>query len=168
MRYISYTKGMLVILMLGVFGAWLITAHPDRWQSLASGIEPPSPRPEQVQGIVNNIYLIQGLPQKNGEQQWDVHAYKISQPGKLAAPMLIEKLTDESPSQVFELFSYTIGDVALALLRDIYCAPDWPSPDGSIQMRKNFGDFRDYVEFIRSKGKRKQIQQSWKIYSQTH
>jgi len=82
--------------------------------------------------------------------------------------MLIEKLTDESPSQVFELFSYTIGDVALALLRDIYCAPDWPSPDGSIQMRKNFGDFRDYVEFIRSKGKRKQIQQSWKIYSQTH
>lgn len=167
MRFISHPKGFLVILTIVFLGGWLYTTYPERSQSPVSGIDTSSPSPEQIQGIVNNIHLIVGLSQKQGEPQWDEHAIQITKLGKLAAPNLADKITDESPSQVFELFHYAIGDVALALLVDIYQAPGWPFPDGSIQIPKTYGDFRDYLAFVKTKGARERLKQAWKIYIQT-
>jgi hypothetical protein len=168
MRCISHVKVFLVFLILVLLGAWLYISPLVRWQSLFAGAGQFNPTPEQVQGIVNNISLVVGLSTKQGEPQWDEHAIQITKLGRLAAPYLVDKLTDESPSKVFELFPYAIGDVALALLADIYQTPSWPSPDGSIKIPKIHGDFRDYLVFVKSKGARERIKKSWKYYIQTH
>ena len=168
MRLIYRAKGFLVFLMLVLLGVWLYKSHPDQNQLLVLGIKSFNSTPEQIQEIVNNISLIVGLSQKQGEPQWDEHAIQITNLGRRAAPYLVDKLTDESPSQVFEFFPYAIGDVALVLLTDIYQTSSWPSPDDSIQIPKIHDDFRDYVAFVKSEGPRERIKQSWKNYIQTH
>jgi hypothetical protein len=126
------------------------------------------PMPEDIQATVNNIRFIAALSQKAGEPQPDENAIKIVNLGKKAAPYLVEKITDDSPSLVADFFAYKIGDLALALLMDIYQAPNWPFPDGVIQLPNKYGDFRDYVDFVNKRGARDKLKQSWKMYIQSH
>ena len=118
----------------------------------------------EVNRIVNNINLIAGLSVKRGEPQWDEHAALIVNLGAPAAPHLIDRITDTSPSKVGESFQYMIGDVALALLYDIYEPEAWPFPDEPHKIPEKYGDFRDYVDFINSDGAREQLQASWRRY----
>lgn len=124
--------------------------------------------PQQIRTIVNKIGLIQGLPQKQGEPQWDEYAQTIVALGKRAAPLLVQRITDSTPSKVVEFFPYKIGDLALALLSDIYRPPGWPFPDNSVKIRIKYGDFRDYTTFINSPGARQRLKSSWKKYIKEH
>jgi hypothetical protein len=126
------------------------------------------PTDEQVEKTVNDIDLIVGLPSKKGEEQWDEHALAITRLGKRAAPYLVEKITDTSTSKVGEGFRYTIGDVALALLNDIYEPPGWPFPDDSIKIPQKYGNFRDYVEFVETPDARRRLRESWRNYIEKH
>ncbi len=116
--------------------------------------------------IVDQIGLIQGMPPKLGEPQTDPHAVAIVELGKAAGPLLAEKLTDNSPSHVANLYRSAIGDVALALLTEIYKPASWPFPDGSFQLPVTYGDYRDYVEFVNSPGARKRLRRCWRSFVQ--
>ncbi|MGI9074455.1 MAG: hypothetical protein ACR2JB_24785 [Bryobacteraceae bacterium] len=118
----------------------------------------------QIEKTVDELRLIEGLPPKSGEKQTDPHAAAIVALGQAAGPYLVAKLTDDSPSRVAYGFRYSIGDVALALLDEIYQPPYWPSPDGSVVIPTRYGDFRDYVAFVHSRKGRRQLQKSWKVF----
>lgn len=122
----------------------------------------------EAERVVEGIDQIAGLSVKQGEPEWDEHAAAIVELGERAAPYLVKKLTDTSVSKVGEGFQYKIGDVALALLHDIYGPKGWPFPDDSEKLPQRYGDFRDYVEFVNSKGARARLQKSWREYIKKH
>ena len=70
--------------------------------------------------VVGEIDLIEGLPPQVGEPLGDPHAVAIVLLGREAAPYLVERITDDSPSLVVYGFQYKLGDLALALLNEIY------------------------------------------------
>ena len=120
--------------------------------------------PQQIRFIVNGINKIESLPVKKGEPIGDKYAEAIVELGELAAPYLIEKLTDRRDSRFAYFFQYKIGDVARSLLDLIYEYPDYPFPDGSKSMTAKRGNYQDYVEFFGKSKNRKQLQKSWKQY----
>ncbi|HEY6946594.1 MAG TPA: hypothetical protein VI431_15755 [Candidatus Acidoferrum sp.] len=126
------------------------------------------PTVEQIKHVVDRITLIEGLPPKSREPQTDKYAAAIVALGKNAAPFLVEKLTDTSPSKVVYGFQYAIGDVALVLLDDIYQPQDWPFPDGRFKIPENYGDYRDYVDFFSSPGSRRRLKESWQDFIKKH
>jgi hypothetical protein len=114
--------------------------------------------------IVDQIGLVESVPQKPGYPSGDPHEMAILALGKSAGPYLVEKITFRKPGKVLDLFQYSIGDVALALLQEIYRPAHWPDPDGSIELPKKYGDYRDYVDFMRSSWNRRRLQLAWKHY----
>jgi hypothetical protein len=146
-----------------VFGLLFTAASTALGQELAKpGIA--MAKPEEVRRIINEIALIDGMPPKSGEPQTDVHAIAIEALGKAAGPGLVAKITDTRPSRVFYAFQYTIGDLALALLDDIYRPPNWPFPDHAVTLPEKYGDFRDYRRFIEAPGSRAKLQRSWREF----
>jgi hypothetical protein len=132
-----------------------------------TGTESPdqsSPPSGHIKRTVDKITLIEGLPPKRGEPIEDEYARAIIALGKKAAPYLVEKLTDTSPSRVVYGFQYRVGDIALVLLHEIYRPPYWPFPDTSFDIPPKYGDYRDYVDFVNSNGMRERLRKSWKRY----
>lgn len=172
MRMIFVIHQSIIIFLIGLSWSIFLVACTEQNQSNSLQLERPELNPEQIQQVVNDITLIVGLQLQKGELQWDEHAFKIVELGKKAAPFLVEKITDKSPSKVMEFFHYKIGDIALVLLDDIYQPPSWPFPDNSVQIPIKYGDyrgdFRDYVYFINSEGARERLKESWKSYIRTH
>ncbi|MBM3846722.1 MAG: hypothetical protein FJ405_10630 [Verrucomicrobia bacterium] len=114
-------------------------------------------------GIVSqNLPLIEGVPPKIGEPHFDRHALAILSEGKLAAPFLMESVTNASPSRVIHIFEYAIGDLAHRLLCEIYHKPFlWPVAEA-----KPIGDhpevsFLDYLAFVNSPGGREKLRFLW-------
>ena len=154
--FVSLCVSSLIVGLLAMCAAALSqqTAAPTRAATSA----------QTIRRIVDGIGLIQGMPPKSGEPQTDPHALAIIQLGKVAGPLLVEKLTDTSPSQVAYLYRSAIGDVALALLTEIYKPPSWPFPDASFKLPEKYGDYRDYLEFVNSPGGRKRLRGSWRSF----
>jgi hypothetical protein len=125
------------------------------------------PAPAHLKEVVDRINLIQGLPPKSGEPQTDQYAKAIMALGKRAGPYLVDKLTDSSVTQVTYGFRYAVGDLALALLDEIYEPRGWPFPDDQIKIPEKYGDYRDYVEFVSAPGSRERLKQSWREYIKT-
>jgi hypothetical protein len=165
MRVASKVVIIVFLVLIGLLGFVCLTQQRCFGISL---VDEHKLEGQQIRAIVDKINLITGLPQKQGEPQWDEHAAAIVKLGKKAGPFLVEKITDTSLSKVVEFFQYKIGDVALSLLNDIYQPQSWPFPDASAQMPKKYDDFRDYVDFINSEGARERIKESWKTYIRTH
>lgn len=117
--------------------------------------------PAYIARVVDEIGLIEGLPPKVGEPLGDPHAVAIVTLGKKAAPYLVEKITDNSPSLVIYGFQYKLGDLALVLLNEIYRPRNWPFPDDSRQLPRNHGDFRDYLDFVKGPGRREELKETW-------
>jgi hypothetical protein len=145
--------------------SWVLPGSPCNHSQTSKEIRnQDGPTPKQVKRTVDEITLIEGLPPKRGERIEDEHAEAIIALGEKAAPYLVEKLTDASPSKVVYGFQYKVGDVALVLLHEIYRPPNWPFPDGSFDIPRKYGDYRDYVKFVNSDGTRKRLRKSWKNY----
>jgi hypothetical protein len=123
---------------------------------------------EQIREAMDGITLITGLPPKERIPIDDPHAAAILRLGRSAGPALVEKLTDRTPTSVVYGFQYTIGDLALALLTEIYQPQGWPSPDDSVRLPSHDGDFRDYVDFMNSTDGREKLQASWRRYIHAH
>jgi hypothetical protein len=123
---------------------------------------------DQVSEIVDGIILIEGLPPKAGERPADQHAAAIVALGKKAAPYLVERLTDTSPTRVVYGFPYEVGDIALVLLDEIYHPAGWPFPDDRIKIPQKYGDYRDYRDFVHSAGSRERLRQSWQEFIKDH
>ena len=124
---------------------FLLSQTPGTHSHAAGGKSSPGRTSKQIAGVVDGISQIRGLPPKSGRPLDDANAEAIVALGEKAAPYLVEKLTDASPSRVFYAFEYKIGDVALALLKEIYRPSRWPFPDGSSRLPQKYGDYRDYV-----------------------
>jgi len=116
--------------------------------------------------VVGEIDLIEGLPPKVGEPLGDPHAVAIVSLGREAAPYLVERITDNSSSLVVYGFQYKLGDLALALLNEIYRPRSWPFPDNSRLLPRKHGDFRDYVDFVNSPGGRQELKEHWMRFIQ--
>jgi hypothetical protein len=117
-----------------------------------------------IRKVVDGLPLIEGLPAKSGEKQTDPHAAAIVALGRAAGPCLVAKLTDETSSRVAYGFKYAIGDLALALLVEIYQPQSWPFPDSSVVIPERYGDYRDYVAYVHVPGARHRLQRSWKEF----
>lgn len=117
-----------------------------------------------IRSTVERIRLITALPPKRGQQIRDVHAKAVLDLGREAAPFLVQKLTDPTPTQLIYLFRYETADIALRLLQEIYEPSNWPFPDGSEAVPQKYGDYRDYVEFVHSPGARQRLKESWQSY----
>lgn len=156
----------LLIALLGLGSMLIVVACHHR--QTASTISAASTSSDPAKAAVDDIKLIQGLPPKAGEPQTDPHAIAIMKLGKSAGPYLVAKLSDTTPSKVVYGFHYTIGDIALVLLEEIYQPPGWPFPDNSETMPAAYGDYRDYESFMASAGSRQRLQESWKKYIQQH
>ncbi len=153
------SKAVLPGVMLGLLATSALAFSQE-----TAGQRTTAPGPQTARRIVDEIGLVKGMPPKEGERQTDPHALAIVELGKAAGPFLVAKLTDASPSQVAYLYSYAIGDLALALLTDIYKPSSWPFPDTSSKLPEKYGDYRDYVEFVHSPGGRKRLRQSWRRF----
>ena len=128
----------------------------------------PAPQQEQIRKIVDGVARVKALPPKVGEPQDDEHAAAIVKLGRKAGPYLVDKIVDRSPTEVVQGFSYKVGDVAVALLTEIYRPKSWPFPDGSFKLPERYGDFRDYVDFVNSPGGPRRLQRSWRQYIRAH
>jgi hypothetical protein len=118
--------------------------------------------------VVDGISQIEGIPPKSGAPQTDPHAIAIVAFGKKAAPYLVAKLTDTSQTRVVYAFPYTVADLALVLLDEIFQPPGWPFPDDRVKIPEKYGDYRDYVEFVHSPGSREQLKRSWQEFIRSH
>lgn len=119
---------------------------------------------KQIEEIVEQISLIKALPPKQGEPLGDKHALAIVSLGKKASPYLVKKITDTTPTPIFYLFQYKVGDIALVLLHEIYHPSSWPSPEGSLTIPQRYGDYRDYVDFVSTLEGRTQLKKSWEDF----
>ncbi len=123
---------------------------------------------QDIKKIVDEISLIESVAPKARLASDDEHALRILSLDKKAGPFLVEKLTDTTETQAFQLFQYKVGDLALNLLTIIYDPKDWPFPDGSMKIPIRNGDFRDYLDFVETPGMRLKLQQSWREYVSLH
>jgi hypothetical protein len=155
-------------LMIEVLCATVLTACLHHQTATMITQDQTEPAPALIQKVVEGISLIGGLPPKSGESQTDPRAIAIMSFGRKAAPYLVAKLTDTSLSRVVYAFPYTIGDLALALLVEIYQPQGWPFPDDRIESPETYGDYRDYVAFVNSPGSRDRLQKAWQEYVKNH
>lgn len=135
--------------------------------------QPDASRPQETQAsatrqAVENIRLVSSLPPKQGVLPDDVYAARVLSLGRAAGPLLAEKLTDTAETQVVQGFRYNVGDIALALLVEIYRPPAWPFPEGSEELPREYGDFRDYVEFFKAPDTRARLRDAWRDYVRKH
>ena len=112
---------------------------------------------------VERIRLIEYLVPKSGERQTDPHAAAIIASGRQAAPWLLEKLLDDTKSRYFYEFQYKIGDIAHALLREIYHTdPSQSLMARNPPLRPEEGyTYRDYVALVSSTRGRQELQAAW-------
>lgn len=118
----------------------------------------------EIQRAVEELRLVTGLPPKRGQQIRDPHAKAVLDLGREAAPFLVRKLTDPTPTELVYLFRYEVADVALRLLHELYRPATWPFPDDSEAIPEKHHDYRDYVEFVHSPGTRQRLKESWQRY----
>jgi len=110
------------------------------------------------------IGSLEHLVPKRGEPQTDPRAETLVVLGPVAAPYLVEMIVDDRDAKHFHVFQYKIGDVAHELLCEIY----HQDPSAALIRRKPPVDaghgygFLDYVELVRSRAGREELQAAWK------
>ena len=100
----------------------------------------------------------------------DRHAKAILGIGKKAAPCLVEKIGDTAPTMWAYSFQYTVGDMALALLDEMYSSAVLADPeDSSIDLAKQFpNSAMPYREFRESPGAMQRVRLHWQAYIKKH
>lgn len=150
-----YTTAAMLWVMLVTSVAGVLLWRAGAWQAPEGG---------QAANLRQRVQQISMLAPRRGDVQPDPIAREIVNSGRAVAPALVEMLDDEAATGVAEFFVYTVADVSLALLVDIYPQSAWPSPDGSVPMARHHGDFRDYLDFVRRPGTRQRLQAAWRRY----
>jgi hypothetical protein len=117
---------------------------------------------------VRQLSRVRELPEKAGLPFTDPHAKAVLALGKQAAPYLVQAIPDTTPTGTSQFFVYSVGDVAVVLLIDIYKVPTWPFPSAEQALPVGTGDFRDYVAFMSSADNRQRLKQAWQTYVDTH
>ncbi len=117
---------------------------------------------------VHQLNRVRELPDKAGQSFSDPHAKAVLAFGRQAAPYLVQAIPDTTPTGTSQFFVYTVGDVAVVLLIEIYRVPTWPFPSTEQSVPVGTGDFRDYVAFMGSTDNRQRLKQAWQTYIDTH
>jgi len=112
-----------------------------------------------------DLALIRGIGPKIGEAGSvdDPVVRRILAAGTNATPFLLEMLTNDSPSQVYDVFQYYIGDIAHRLLCDIYGQQFlWPVAGATPVGGYPEVTFQDYMVFVHAQGGRTKLQSLWR------
>lgn len=112
-----------------------------------------------------DLALIQGIGPKIGEagSVGDPVVKRILAAGTNATPFLVEMLTNDSPSQVYDVIQYYIGDVAHRLLCDIYGQQFlWPVAGATPAGGYPEVTLQDYMVFVHAQGGREKLQSLWR------
>jgi len=145
-------------------------AAPDSSES--DSAPPPTLTPSQLRkAVADNLRLINGLPPRECEisNLGGRPAASILALGIQAAPYLVERLTDATPSSYSDFCAvpYRIGDYAEQILGDLYgCTPGLPNrpqmPTVSCPSCETAAiPCREYHDFLNRPGERARLQAKW-------
>lgn len=138
----------------------LLTACRDSDDSVRT--DPVTAENSALRSAIDELAKIEQLPSKLGEQHNDPRAARIVAAGTNAAPLLVARITDTTPSGVTELFSYTVGDIAHRLLCEIYQKPFlWPVADAKPIGEHPQTSFQDYIAFVSAPDGREKLRRLW-------
>jgi hypothetical protein len=115
-----------------------------------------------AEGILRYLQQVKDIPPKIGEPQFDKSAEAIIEKGTTAGPVLVNQITNDSPSRVVDCFQYKIGDVAHRLLCELYKEPFlWPL-EGRQPLDPGHGlSFMDYQRFVSGSEGREKLRELW-------
>ena len=163
------SSGLALAAWLALVAALSLFVGCSNAQTTASRPQFPARSSEQAATqAVRNLAQVIELPPKRGEAFVDPYAVAVLKLGKAAAPRLVDAIIDTTPTRTASLFQYTVGDVAIVLLSELYQTSTWPYPTSTGEVPRHTGDFRDYVEFMSRAESRLHLQAAWRQFVASH
>ena len=175
----NYSKSQMiqVLFVLIVIATCLFTSCNKKGNSQNESKDRSSLTDKELLSLIERLGEVDNVDSKYPEHQQDVIVSSIAINGKRAAPYLVEKISDENPSQCAKW--YLVGDVANILLCKIYDRY-WPSyeftKENNLEGSVFYGDKKKtdypylirYNQFIRTDDQelnrmnRKKLQEAWR------